>query len=44
MNGCYLLFVLVGEPAEDRRTGPDMLNRTVATMTESRREAWSCSG
>lgn len=35
MNRCHLLSVLVDEPAGDHRASPDMLNRTVATMTES---------
>jgi hypothetical protein len=34
MNRCHLLSVLVDEPAEDHRASPDMLNRTVAAMTE----------
>jgi len=39
MNNFCLLFVLVDEWAEDRRACPDMLTRTVATMTVPRREA-----
>ena len=35
MNRRHLLSVLVDEPAEDHRASPDMLNRTVAAMTES---------
>src|SRR5260221_7994649 len=42
MNSCHLLPVLVGKPAEDRRARPDLLNRTVATVTDPPRNLRSC--